>query len=244
MSDSENEHQHPEAENDAPKRRSAPRMAQPAADVGDSPEATPVSDESAADEAATSSVRLTGEAGEPEPEPETASADTAATENAPVAGDTADADEAALVGVGAQGTEAPSAASASSATGARRRRAENHPKRGPMRPAGPAPLGQFAIVETGGKQYRVSVGDSIAVEKLDGDAGAAVTLDRVLLVGGDGTTQVGAPTVDGAIVSATIASQYRGEKIVVFKFKAKKRYRRRTGHRQSLTKLSITGISA
>jgi large subunit ribosomal protein L21 len=103
---------------------------------------------------------------------------------------------------------------------------------------------QYAIVETGGKQYRVKVGDVLSVEKLDGEAGAAVTLDRVLLVGGDGSVKVGTPVVDGATVAATIADQYRGEKIVVFKYKPKKNYRRRTGHRQSLTRLQITGINA
>ena len=106
------------------------------------------------------------------------------------------------------------------------------------------PLGQYAIIETGGKQYRVSVGDVLSVEKLDQDAGSDITFDRVLLVGGDGTTQIGAPTVAGASVVATVQEQYRGEKIVVFKYKAKKRYRRRTGHRQSLTRLAITAINA
>ncbi len=103
---------------------------------------------------------------------------------------------------------------------------------------------QYAIVETGGKQYRVKVGDVLSVEKLDGDAGAEVTLDRVLLIGGEGDVKVGTPVVEGASVAATIADQYRGEKIVVFKYKPKKNYRRRTGHRQSLTRLQITGINA
>ncbi|MCO5221308.1 MAG: 50S ribosomal protein L21 [Thermomicrobiales bacterium] len=103
---------------------------------------------------------------------------------------------------------------------------------------------QYAIVETGGKQYRVQVGDVLSVEKLDGDTGTAVTLDRVLLIGGDGDTKIGTPVLEGASVAATISDQYRGEKIVVFKYKPKKNYRRRTGHRQSLTKLEITGINA
>jgi large subunit ribosomal protein L21 len=103
---------------------------------------------------------------------------------------------------------------------------------------------QYAIVETGGKQYRVKVGDVLSVEKLDGDAGAEVKLDRVLLIGGDGDVTVGTPVIEGASVAATIADQYRGEKIVVFKYKPKKNYRRRTGHRQSLTRLQITGINA
>lgn len=124
------------------------------------------------------------------------------------------------------------------------KRPTDRPKRGPVRPEGPAPLGHFAVVETGGKQYRVSVGDRIAVERLEGDAGSEVMLDRVLMVGGDGAPQIGAPLLDGVAVRATIETQYRGEKIVIFKMKPKKRYRRRTGHRQSLTRLAITAINA
>jgi large subunit ribosomal protein L21 len=108
----------------------------------------------------------------------------------------------------------------------------------------PRELAPYAVIETGGKQYRVSVGDILSVEKLDQEAGADITFDRVLLVGGDGTTRVGTPTVTGATVSATIQEQYRGEKLVIFKYKPKKRYRRRTGHRQSLTRLAITAINA
>jgi large subunit ribosomal protein L21 len=103
---------------------------------------------------------------------------------------------------------------------------------------------RYAIVETGGKQYRVKVGDVLSVEKLDGEAGTDVTLDRVLLIGGTDDVQVGTPVIEGASVAAQIADQYRGEKIVVFKYKPKKNYRRRTGHRQSLTRLQITGINA
>lgn len=107
-----------------------------------------------------------------------------------------------------------------------------------------APLSPYAIIETGGKQYRVSVGDRLSVEKLDVDAGGTVTFDKVLLLGGGGSTTVGAPTVAGASVTATVEETYRGEKIVIFKYKPKKRYRRRTGHRQSLTRLNITAINA
>lgn len=102
----------------------------------------------------------------------------------------------------------------------------------------------YAIIETGGKQYRVAVGDSLAVEKLPVDAGTDITFDRVLLVSGDGSTRVGAPLVAGAIVHGRLASQFRGEKIVVFKYKPKKRYRRRTGHRQALSRVEITAIEA
>ncbi|HEU0113438.1 MAG TPA: 50S ribosomal protein L21 [Thermomicrobiales bacterium] len=110
--------------------------------------------------------------------------------------------------------------------------------------AAPTAATPYAIVETGGKQYRVKVGDRLSVEKLPYEPGAEITLDRVLLIGGDGASRVGTPTVAGASVAATVEEQYRGEKIVVFKYKPKKRYRRRTGHRQSLTRLAITAINA
>ncbi len=102
---------------------------------------------------------------------------------------------------------------------------------------------RYAVIKTGGKQYRVKVGDRIQVERLHADAGTDVTIDQVLMLGGTGSTLVGTPVVDGASVTAHIDEHGRGEKIVVFKFKAKKRYRRRTGHRQELTRLTITGIS-
>jgi large subunit ribosomal protein L21 len=102
----------------------------------------------------------------------------------------------------------------------------------------------YAIIETGGKQYRVKVGDRISVERLAVEGGGSITLDRVLLVGGDGATRVGAPVVEGASVSASVDDHFRGEKIVVFKYKAKKRYRKRIGHRQELTHLTITAINA
>ena len=102
----------------------------------------------------------------------------------------------------------------------------------------------YAIVETGGKQYRVKVGDRIRVERIHADAGTDISIDRVLLLGGTGTTTVGAPVVDGASVSAHIEDHLRGEKLYVFKYKPKKRYRRKIGHRQELTELTITGIKA
>jgi len=104
-------------------------------------------------------------------------------------------------------------------------------------------LQPYAVIETGGKQYRVGVGDRIAVERLTAEAGSDIDFERVLLVGGDGATRIGTPVVDGAKVTAHVDEHDRGEKIIVFKFKAKKRYRRRTGHRQELTRLTITGIS-
>ena len=102
---------------------------------------------------------------------------------------------------------------------------------------------KYAVIETGGKQYRVKVGDQLTIEKLIDDAGSDITFDRVLLLGGDGSTRVGTPVVEGASVAATVNDHGRGEKIVVFKFKAKKRYRRRTGHRQPQTYITITGIN-
>ena len=101
----------------------------------------------------------------------------------------------------------------------------------------------YAVIETGGKQYRVAVGDTITVERLATEAGNEITFDRVLLVGGDGSTRVGTPVVDGAAVTASVDDHHRGEKIVVFKYKPKKRYRRKMGHRQELTRLTITGIT-
>lgn len=101
----------------------------------------------------------------------------------------------------------------------------------------------YAVIETGGKQYRVSEGDHITVERLGGEAGSDLTIERVLLIGGNGETRIGTPVVDGATVTATIDEHKRGQKIEVFKYKAKKRYRRHTGHRQEQTVLTITGIN-
>lgn len=100
----------------------------------------------------------------------------------------------------------------------------------------------FAIIETGGKQYRVKPGDTIEVERLPGDPGSSMDFDRVLMVGGEGATRVGSPSVAGALVRAEVVGQKRGEKIIVFRFKSKVRYRRKTGHRQELTRLKITDI--
>src|ERR1700704_3469456 len=102
----------------------------------------------------------------------------------------------------------------------------------------------YAIVETGGKQYRVKPGDTVAVEKLTGEPGEILDLDRVLLIAGngDGETRVGSPGVAGAVVRAEVVAHFRGEKIIIFRYKSKVRYRRKTGHRQSLTRLRITDI--
>ena len=103
----------------------------------------------------------------------------------------------------------------------------------------------YAVIETGGKQYRVSPGQTVEVELLPSDPGNEITLDRVLLVSTDDhQTLVGKPVVPGARVVATIVREGRGEKIRVFKYKSKKRYRRTTGHRQDYTYLAITDIVA
>ena len=102
----------------------------------------------------------------------------------------------------------------------------------------------YAIVQTGGHQYRVAPGDTIVVEKLDAEPGAEVELGEVLMViNDDNGVQIGSPFVSGAKVLARVVGQDKGHKLIVFKFKPKKRYRRKTGHRQSLTRLSITEIS-
>ena len=101
----------------------------------------------------------------------------------------------------------------------------------------------YAVVATGGKQYRVSPGDRIEVEKLAGEVGQTIALDHVMMVGGgEGAVNIGTPTLDDAWVEAQILDQKRGKKIIVFKHKRRKGYRRKQGHRQSLTALRITGI--
>ena len=100
----------------------------------------------------------------------------------------------------------------------------------------------FAVIRSGGKQYRVNQGGSVRVEKLAGDVGAEVTLDDVLLVGEEGNVKIGAPTVDGARVSGTIMAQGRGPKLTVFKMKRRKGYRRKYGHRQDYTEIRVDSI--
>jgi large subunit ribosomal protein L21 len=102
----------------------------------------------------------------------------------------------------------------------------------------------YAVVQTGGKQYRVAVGDTIDVERLDAEPGDEVALDRVLMVVRDGEVLVGRPVVEGAKVVAEVVDQVKGPKLIVFKMKPKKRYRRKTGHRQKLTRLTIKEIVA
>lgn len=99
----------------------------------------------------------------------------------------------------------------------------------------------FAVIRCGGKQYRVAVDDVLTVEKLDGDAGATLKLEEVLLLGGD-SPKSGAPLVSGAVVHAEIVEHGRGEKVVAFKKKRRKNTHRKRGHRQHFTKVKITAI--
>jgi large subunit ribosomal protein L21 len=101
----------------------------------------------------------------------------------------------------------------------------------------------YAVITTGGKQYRVSEGDRLRVEKLPGDVGAKVEFSQILMIGGE-KVAVGAPNVKGAKVTAEIVAQDKAKKIIVFKFRRRKNYRRKNGHRQPFTELKITGISA
>lgn len=100
----------------------------------------------------------------------------------------------------------------------------------------------YAIVETGGKQYRVTKGDLIQVEKLEKEKGK-ITLDKVLLIENDKETLVGAPYIEGAAVEAKVLDHGKGKKIIIYKYKAKKDYRRKQGHRQPYTEIEITGVT-
>ena len=102
----------------------------------------------------------------------------------------------------------------------------------------------YAVLETGSKQYRVSAGDTLEIERLPVDAGQTVTFDRVLLVNNDGKVAVGAPTVAGATVLADVVAHKRGEHKLTFKMKRRKGYHKTIGHRQELTVVKITNINA
>jgi large subunit ribosomal protein L21 len=101
----------------------------------------------------------------------------------------------------------------------------------------------YAVLETGGKQYRVSPGDLLRVERLEGEPGSPVRFDRVLLVAEEDLVTIGTPTVAGASVAGEVVRQGRARKIIVFKFKRRKKYRRTQGHRQAETTVRITAIS-
>ena len=100
----------------------------------------------------------------------------------------------------------------------------------------------YAVIETGGKQYRVAKGDTLEIERLEAEAGKPFTFDRVLLVENEGKVTIGAPTVASASVIADVAAHLRGEKKIAFKMRRRKGYHRTVGHRQELTRVTITDI--
>ena len=102
----------------------------------------------------------------------------------------------------------------------------------------------YAVIKTGSKQYRVEQGSTIRVEKLPGDKGTKVELGEVLLVGDGENVKVGQPVVAGAMVTAEIVGQVLGQKLLIFKFRRRKAYRKKNGHRQQYTAIKITGIQA
>ncbi len=102
----------------------------------------------------------------------------------------------------------------------------------------------YAVIKTGGKQYKVAAGDKVKVEKLTGDVGSKVVIDKVLLIADGESTTIGAPLVAGAKVNATVVSHGRGDKVMIFKMRRRKHYRKTQGHRQSYTELQIDTISA
>ncbi len=102
----------------------------------------------------------------------------------------------------------------------------------------------YAIIVTGGKQYKVANGDVVFVEKLDAEENAEITFDKVLAVGSDDGITVGAPYVEGATVAGKVLKNGKGKKITVFTYKPKKNEKRKKGHRQPYTKVEITGINA
>ena len=102
----------------------------------------------------------------------------------------------------------------------------------------------YAVLVTGGKQFRVAQGDVLFVEKLEANEGDVVTLDQVLAVAGENGLTVGAPVVEGATVTAKVVAQGKAKKVIVYKYKAKKDYRRKQGHRQPYTKIVVEKINA
>ncbi|MCT4562824.1 MAG: 50S ribosomal protein L21 [Maledivibacter sp.] len=102
----------------------------------------------------------------------------------------------------------------------------------------------YAIIETGGKQYRVQEGDTLFIEKIEATAGETVEFDKVLVVSNEGKLSVGTPFVAGAKVEASVVGQGKGKKVIVFKYKSKKDYRKKQGHRQPHTKIKIEKINA
>ena len=105
-------------------------------------------------------------------------------------------------------------------------------------------MNMYAVVETGGKQYRVQEGDVIAVEKLDVAVGEKITFDKVLLISDGEKVKVGAPYVESCNVAGTVVEHGKGKKVIIFKYKAKKDYRKKQGHRQPYTMIKIEKVSA
>lgn len=102
----------------------------------------------------------------------------------------------------------------------------------------------YAVIKTGGKQYKVAAGDKLKVEKLAGEVGSKVVIDKVLLVADGDNVTIGAPLVAGAKVNATVVSHGRGDKVMIFKMRRRKHYRKTQGHRQSYTEIQIDKIAA
>jgi large subunit ribosomal protein L21 len=102
----------------------------------------------------------------------------------------------------------------------------------------------YAVIKTGGKQYRVSAGEKLKVESLPAEVGSEITLDQVLMVGEGESVKMGTPVLAGASVKATVLSHGRGEKLRIFKMRRRKHYRKSQGHRQNYTEIQISGISA
>ncbi len=102
----------------------------------------------------------------------------------------------------------------------------------------------YAVIKTGGKQYRVAAGEKLKIEQIPAEVGAEITLDQVLMVGAGESVQIGAPLVAGATVKATVLSQGRHDKVKIFKMRRRKHYQKHQGHRQNYTEIRIDGISA
>ena len=102
----------------------------------------------------------------------------------------------------------------------------------------------YAVIKTGGKQYRVAAGEKLKIEQIPAEVGAEVTLDQVLMVGEGESVKIGAPLVSGASVKATVLSQGRHKKVTIFKMRRRKHYQKHQGHRQNYTEIRIDGISA
>lgn len=102
----------------------------------------------------------------------------------------------------------------------------------------------YAVIKTGGKQYRVSEGETLRIEKLDAEEGGSVEFDQVMMIADGDDVKVGTPLVDGGKVSATVTAHGRGKKVKIIKFRRRKHHRKQMGHRQSYTEVQITGISA